>query len=254
MSQSATWISVWGDCQHVMPPMPAGGFQLVFADPPFNIGYDYDVYKDKLGEESYLDWCRRWMSQVYRLLADNGTFWLAIGDEYAAELKCISKELGFICRNWVIWYYTFGVHCKTKFNRSHTHLFYFVKHKKDFTWNRDALLVPSARAEVYRDNRAAAGGKTPDDVWNFSRLCGTFKERTSHPCQMPEAILKRIILACSNEGDTILDPFAGSGTTLAVAQRLNRNSIGIELSAAYCEIIRERLEEQCGTKKGEVSL
>ena len=123
-----------GDCIKGMKKLPDGGIDLVFADPPFNIGYDYDVYQDKKESDAYLDWSRDWMSQVIRVLKPDGTFWLAIGDEYAAELKVMAtRELGLTCRNWVIWYYTFGVHCKHKFTRSHTHLFYLVKNPKKFS-------------------------------------------------------------------------------------------------------------------------
>ena len=116
-----------GDCIAGMKKLPDESVQLAFADPPFNIGYDYDEYDDKLESEKYLHWSRDWMQEVYRVLDATGTFWLAIGDEYAAELKVEAQKLGFQARNWVVWYYTFGVHCKTKFTRSHAHLFYFVK-------------------------------------------------------------------------------------------------------------------------------
>ncbi len=85
---------------------------LAFADPPFNIGYDYDVYDDRTDSEKYLHWTRAWGQAVHQALKPTGTFWLAIGDEYAAELKLIfQNELHFTCRSWVIWYYTFGVNC-----------------------------------------------------------------------------------------------------------------------------------------------
>jgi site-specific DNA-methyltransferase (adenine-specific) len=201
---------------------------LVFADPPFNIGYDYDHYDDRKDSKHYLDWTRRWGAAVAGVLKPNGTFWLAIGDDYAAELKLIfQKELGFTCRSWVIWYYTFGVNCTKKFSRSHTHLFHFVRDPKDFTFNSLAIKVPSARQLVYADSRAVSNGRLPDDTWvlrpqdlpngfhadedtwYFPRVCGTFKERAGwHGCQMPEQLLGRIIRACSNPNDIVLDPFA----------------------------------------------
>ena len=108
-----------GDCVSLMRAMPAGSVPLVFADPPFNIGYDYDVYHDECDDESYLNWTREWMSEVSRVLAPSGTFWLAIGDEYAAEMKLIAqKELKLTCRSWVIWYYTFGVYCLADLTRT----------------------------------------------------------------------------------------------------------------------------------------
>ena len=111
-----------GDCLKGMAAMEEGSIDLIFADPPFNIGYEYDGYNDRRDYDKYLDWSREWITAVYRLLKKDGTFWLAIGDEYAAELKLIAqREAGFICRSWVIWYYTFGVHCTKKFTRSHAH-------------------------------------------------------------------------------------------------------------------------------------
>ncbi len=107
------------DCIDGLAAVPAGSIDLVFADPPFNIGYEYDTYDDRQSRDEYLAWCRRWIEGVYRGLKPSGTFWLAIGDERAAELKLLSQEIGFHCRSWVIWYYTFGVNCTHKFSRSH---------------------------------------------------------------------------------------------------------------------------------------
>src|SRR5215470_11299516 len=119
------------DCLEGLSKVQAESVNLAFADPPFNIGYDYDVYDDRRDADRYLDWTQKWGRAVHRVLKPNGTFWLAIGDEYAAELKLIfQKEIGFTCRSWVVWYYTFGVNCTKKFNRSHAHLFHFVKDKR----------------------------------------------------------------------------------------------------------------------------
>ncbi|MBI3465668.1 MAG: site-specific DNA-methyltransferase [Planctomycetes bacterium] len=249
------------DCVAGLQKLDDGVVDVAFADPPFNIGYDYDVYQDKLESDRYLAWCRDWMAEVVRALKPTGTFWLAIGDEYAAELKVLmQRELGLTCRSWVVWYYTFGVNCKFKFSRSHAHLFYMVKDPDHFTFNLDAIRVPSARQLVYGDTRANPQGRLPDDTWvlrpqdlqngfqpeedtwYFPRVCGTFKERAGwHGCQMPEQLLGRIIRACSQPGDLVLDPFAGSGTTLAVAKKLGRRYLGFELSEKYAGQIRRRL-------------
>ncbi|WP_422927914.1 DNA-methyltransferase [Singulisphaera sp. PoT] len=251
-----------GDCLELFGHIESDSIDLVFADPPFNIGYEYDVYDDRLAADQYLDWTRRWAAEVARVLKPTGTFWLAIGDEYAAELKLIfHREQHLNLRNWVIWYYTFGVHCTKKFSRSHAHLFYFTKHGKKFTFNDKDIRVPSARQLVYSDNRADPKGRVPDDTWilrpqdiphgfesdgdtwYFPRVCGTFKERAGwHGCQMPEQLLGRIIRACSNPGETVLDPFGGSGTTLAVAKKLDRRYLGFELSAEYAAQIQSRLD------------
>jgi site-specific DNA-methyltransferase (adenine-specific) len=249
------------DCIAGMSRIPKGSIDLAFADPPFNIGYKYDVYEDRRAADEYLAWTRNWGKELVATLKPTGTFWLAIGDDFAAELKLIfQRELGLFCRSWVIWYYTFGVNCKYKFSRSHTHLFHFVKDAKTFTFNTAALRVPSARQLVYADARADSRGRLPDDtwvlrpqdvpdsftpeesVWHFPRVCGTFKERAGwHGCQMPEQLLGRIIAGCSNPGDTVLDPFGGSGTSLVVAKKLGRHFIGFELSKNYAKQIHARL-------------
>lgn len=250
------------DCIKGMNELLPGIVDMAFADPPFNIGYDYDVYDDKRGRDEYLKWSREWISGVYRALKADGTFWLAIGDEYAAELKILSQEIGFHCRSWVIWYYTFGVNCSRKFTRSHAHLFHFVKDPQTFTFRNEELenRIPSARQLVYADNRANPRGRLPDDTWilrpqdleqsftaeedtwYFPRVAGTFKERAGfHGCQMPEQLLGRIIRTCSHEGELVLDPFSGSATTLAVAKKLGRRYVGYDLSADYVKLGRERL-------------
>ncbi|QDT66596.1 DNA-methyltransferase [Calycomorphotria hydatis] len=268
---------ICGDCIEGMRALPEGSVDLVFADPPYNIGYDYDEYDDRRQCEDYLNWCQEWTDEIIRVLKPNGTFWLAIGDEYAADLKVMltrRREDALTCRSWVIWYYTFGVNCTKKFSRSHAHLFHFVKNKDEFTFNADdpKVRVPSARQLVYADKRANPKGRLPDDtwimmpkpdeqehwvlrpqdipegfrpesdVWYFPRVAGTFKERAGwHGCQMPEQLLGRIIRVSSNEGDLVMDPFAGSGSTLVVAKKLGRDWLGYELSDEYAAQTTSRL-------------
>jgi len=239
---------VQGDVLRVLPTWPEGCVDLVFADPPFNIGYEYDTYHDHLAPPEYLKWTRRWLDQCLRVLKPNGTLWVAIGDEYAAEVRIKMRPRATL-RNWVIWRYTFGQNCKAKFNRGHAHLFYFVKDPGDFTFNADdpRLRIKSDRQLKYNDGRANPKGKLPDDVWTFSRVCGTFKERVGwHPCQMPVKLLERIILACSKRGDVVLDPFAGSGTTLVAAGRNGRRWVGVELSEDYARRATKRVETETG--------
>lgn len=231
-----------GDCIEIMKSMPEKTVDLIFADPPFNIGLKYDKYKDKLSYKDYYDWSKKWITETYRLLKNTGSIYVAIGDEFAAEINIILKETGFNFRNWIIWYYTFGQNQRKKFNRSHTHILYFTKSSNNFIFNSMDIRVPSARQLIYNDKRANKNGKVPDDVWKYSRLCGTFKERLkNHPCQMPEALLERIIKASSNENDIVLDPFGGTGTTALCAKNLKRNYLTIEYSENYYEVILQRL-------------
>ncbi len=220
-----------------------GQIDLVFADPPFNIGYVYDKYHDDMPNEEYVAWTRRWMAACRRVLKPTGSFYIAIGDDFAADVRIIGRELGLHLRNWIIWHYTFGQNMKAKFSRAHTHIFYFTKDAAEFTFNDRALRFPSARHTEYQDLRANAAGRLPDDVWGeFPRVCGTFRERAGfHGCQMPEALLMRIVMASSNPGEIVLDPFVGSGTTAVAAKRLGRRYIGIDLSPTYAEHTQERL-------------
>jgi site-specific DNA-methyltransferase (adenine-specific) len=262
-----------GDCVRLMRELPAGCVDLAFADPPFNIGYEYDRYDDDRSRDDYLAWADTWLREVRRVLKPTGSFYVAIGDEFAAEHKVRLDKLRMTMRNWIVWHYTFGVNCAKKFNRSHAHIFYYVADAKAYTFNAGSVRVPSARQTTYADRRANPRGKLPDDTWVLRpqegeeffrpdgdtwyvpRVCGTFKERlkvpadgtplgatTAHPCQMPEAVLERIIRVSSNPGDVVFDPFAGSGTTLAVAKRLGRRYLGMELSPEYARQVERRLE------------
>jgi site-specific DNA-methyltransferase (adenine-specific) len=278
---------VLGDCIELMNHWPAGAIDLIFADPPYNIGYQYDHYDDNRGHDDYVGWTDQWITACARLLKPSGSLYILIGDEYAADARLILRRLEnqrqLVFRNWIIWHYTFGQNCKLKFNRSHAHLFYCVgsaaaklkttdslTRNAPFTFNRDAIAVPSARQTTYADKRANPTGKLPDDTWYLrpqeavdtlfqaeqdtwyqSRLCGTFKERAGwHPCQLPEALLERIIRVSSNERDLVFDPFAGSGTTLTVANRLKRQWLGCELSTDYRRQALERITGQPPAEAG----
>ena len=232
-----------GDAVKLLEDWAAESVDLVFADPPYNIGYVYDKYHDDRPDGEYVGWCREWMAACQRVLTPTGSFYIAIGDDFAAQLRLVGKDLGLHLRNWIIWHYTFGQNMRNKFCRSHTHIFYFSKHPRRFTFNDRALRFPSARHTEYQDLRANPRGRLPDDVWDdFPRVCGTFKERDGfHGCQLPEALLMRIVLASSNPGDVVLDPFVGSGTTVVAAKRLGRRYVGIDISAEYAKRTRRRL-------------
>lgn len=279
-----------GDSVEILNQLPEGWVDLCFADPPFNIGYLYHNYNDRKDVDEYVDWSERWMRAVHRALKPTGSFYLAIGDEFAADLAVVARrKIGFHLRNWIIWHYTFGQQTKKMFAKSHTHILYFTKEKPEggmgnLTFNADAVRVASARQTTYADVRANPKGKLPDstwflrpqetsyveagyrqfveqhkdipqdqlcpvdffdptsDTWYISRLCGTFKEREGwHGCQMPIAVLDRIVKASSNPGDVVLDPFNGSGTTAVSAALLNRKYVGIDQSAEYVAYAQKRI-------------
>jgi DNA modification methylase len=246
-------------------------FQGKCEDPPFNIGLPYSLYDDQLPYTEYVNWSRRWINECVRVLKPNGSMYVFIGDDYAAEIKVLLRESGLKFRNWLCWYFKFGQSQRRKFNRCHTHILYYTKSATDFTFNAADILVPSARQLTYNDKRAKAGGKVPDDIWEVyardvdcrpdelrlypedlelwtdPRLCGTFNERlnkadgSAHPCQLPLSLLRRIIKASSNKRDLVVDCFSGTGTTAYAAAELERNFITMEMDPEYVKVGRERL-------------
>ena len=253
-----------GDCVQGMRSMDAATVDLVVADPPYNIGFDYGgEYDDSLSASEYSRWSRDWIEQVARVLKPDGSFWLIIGDEWAADLVCTTRSLGLHMRSWIIWYYTFGVNCEAKFTRSHAHVLYFTKHRKRFKFYPEQIRVPSARELVYHDKRASPAGRLPDDTWilrpqeldaqafpefgdtwHIPRIAGTFKQRVPGiPNQIPEQLIGRIIRACTQEGDLVLDPFLGSGTTAVVAKKLRRRYGGYEQSQTFLDGALRRLAQ-----------
>jgi site-specific DNA-methyltransferase (adenine-specific) len=225
---------------------------LVFADPPFNIGYEYDIYNDSREKDDYLTWTYTWLLGCKHVLKSTGSIWVHIGHHLQAEVLLMMKEL-FYWRDTVISHYTFGPRQESKFTPSWVAMHYCTMDKKEWTWNADAIRVPSARQLKYNDKRAVREGKVPDNVWCLlpsengdvylphhnawmeSRICGTFSERTGHPCQLNQRITDRIVRACTKPGDVVLDPFVGSGTTVASAISHGRVGWGIELSKDYLD-------------------
>lgn len=245
---------VLGNCLEQMVYVATCSVDMVFADPPYGIGHQYDNYRDNLRGQDYLDWCYRWLLELQRVTRRGGAIWVMAHTDYVADVRNIAvREMGLTLRNWVIWRYTFGQNQSEKFTPSWVSLLFLQRPGGPWTWNDKAIRVPSARQSVYADKRANPIGKVPDDVWDdIPRLCGTHRERVDHPCQLPEALVTRAVLACTNPGDLVLDPFTGSGTTLAVAKKHGRRYLGFELSPVYRDIAERRLakigESECPEK------
>ena len=225
-----------------------GPARLIFTDPPYNIGIDYGTGKDadSLSDGAYLRWVDEWIGLCCDCLTDDGSLWVMIGDEYAAEYAMILKRRGLTLRSWIKWYETFGVNCQNKFNRTSRHIFYAVKDEKSFVFNPEPVTRPSDRQTKYGDSRASAGGKLWDDVWQIPRLTGTCAERIpDFPTQLPLALVEPIVLCASIPGDLVVDPFNGSGTTGVASVRNGRKYVGVEKSETFSDIANTRL---MGTK------
>ncbi len=238
-----------GDCREVLASLPEGSVDLIFADPPFNWNVPYTDWNDNMKRDDYLEFTYQWLNACIRVLAPHGSLWVNIPDQWAAEVAMHLKGRGLQMINWCVWHFRFGQFRKTNFIVSKVHVLYFARDRKNRTWNPDEILVPSDRATTYADPRTRRtrrpGLRVPLDVWYgpyLGRIQGNNKERRQdHQNQIPELYMQRVILACSNEGDLVLDPFLGSGTTSVVARALNRRSIGIEFSEDTAESAFERI-------------
>jgi len=246
MTDEPTWLLI---CSEVLDGLQSvldhhAPARLIFADPPYNIGVDYGsgVKADNLDDATYMKWVSQWLAKCEEVLSDDGSLWVMIGDEYAAEYVCELKKLGFYIRSWIKWYETFGVNCANNFNRTSRHILYCVRDPKKFVFNASAVTRPSDRQTKYNDKRACGGGKVWDNVWQIPRLTGTCEERIPGvPTQIPVELVRAIVGCASEPGDLVVDPFNGSGTTGVACIELDRRYIGIDQSEAFIDIAHKRL-------------
>ncbi|MDX9912586.1 MAG: site-specific DNA-methyltransferase [Phycisphaerales bacterium] len=256
-----------GDCRTELEKFDEareGSVDLVFADPPFNWARAYDRWDDKMPEDEYLTFTYDWLDLCVRALRPGGALWVNIPDDWAAEITAYLKGRLFVggagrrppaemeMENWCVWHYRFGQNVTERFINSKVHALYFVKAGGERTWNPTEVLEVSDRRAIYGDPRTEskrdgmpAGLRVPMDVWYgkfWGRIQGNNKERRAqHDNQLPEVYLERVVRACSNPGDLVLDPFTGSGTTGVVAHALGRNFIGTEFSPENAARAFERI-------------
>lgn len=230
-----------GDCLELLPTIPAGSVDCVFVDPPYNIGLDYGsgAHADRLPADEYLGQMERLAQLCVERLTPSGSLWFLCPERWADQIGSILSQL-LPRRNRIIWRETFGQYRETSFPSGHRHLFYHVMDAKDSPFITAEIRVPSQR--MLSGDKRAAGPRVPDDVWEIPRLVGNATERLDgHPCQLPAGLLERIVLCSTHPGGVIVDPTAGTGTTLRVAQKLGRRSLGIEKEARFVTLIKERL-------------
>ena len=231
---------ITGDAIEKLQELPDKSIDLVVTDPPYNLNKNYGKSQDRLEFDEYIEFSKNWISECGRVLKDNGSIYVFMGMRYISYIyEILEKTFGFAFNGWITWYYTQGVGKTKGFSPRHDDILFFTKNAKNFTFNLDDIRVPQ---KFYRSVNNMRGAN-PGNVWEFSHMHYCNTNRQQHPTQKPEGLYERMILASSNEGDTVLDPFLGSGTLLRVCQQLNRYGIGIDNNSEYIEMAKNRLLE-----------
>ena len=200
---------ICGDSLIELKKIPDKSIDLIVTDPPYNLSKDYGNYQDKLEFDEYLDFSRKWLFEAKRVLKDDGTIYVFMGMKYISYIyNILEQELGMYFNSWITWFYTQGIGKTKGYSPRHDDILMFTKSSKKFTFNLDTIRVPQKYYRSVNNMR----GANPGNVWEFSHMHYCNKNRKKHPTQKPEGLYERMILASSNEGDTILDPFLGSGT------------------------------------------
>lgn len=229
-----------GDAIEQMRLLDSETVDLIVTDPPYNLNKDYGNTKDSLSFEAYIQFSRDWLHEASRLLKPNGSLYVFMGMKYISYVyQILEQDLGMTFNSWITWFYTQGIGKRRGYSPRHDDILFFTKDSRKFTFNLDDIRVPQKYYRLVNNMR----GANPGNVWEFSHMHYCNKNRKPHPTQKPEALFERMILASSNPGDFVLDPFSGSGTALRVCQQTQRNGLGIEINPEYVEMTKERLQE-----------
>ncbi len=241
---------IFGDALEALHSLiPDQSIDLIFADPPYNIGKDFNGRKDKWAtEEAYIGWCYQWLDLCVQKLKPNGSFYVMASTQAMPFFDIfLRKKLDILSR--IVWHYdSSSVQAKKYYGSVYEPILFCVKDKENYTFNGEAILVEAktgAKRKLidYRKPIPSVynSQKVPGNVWEIPRVRYRMSEYENHPTQKPVALLERIILASSNPGDLVLDPFSGTFTTSFVAKNFGRQSIGIEIEEEYVKIGLRRL-------------
>ena len=242
-----------GDCLDVLRRIPDQSIQLAICDPPYNINVAaWDDHSD------YVDWAGKWLGEVERVLKPSGNFVLFGGLQYQAEagsgdllslMSWMRAHSRMALANLIIWNYPNGMSAQRFFANRHEEIAWFASTAK-YYFDLDAVREPldRVRLETYkRDKRLNPAsldkGINPTNVWRIPRLNGNSKERVGHPTQKPKALIERLVHALSYPGSTVLDVFAGSGVTAAVAIETKRHSISSDADKALLGFIDRQIAQ-----------
>jgi DNA modification methylase len=234
-----------GDALQVLRRYPDNSVDLAFADPPYNLEKSYNVYEDGQEDASYVDWCNAWLQEYIRVLKPTGSLYVLNLPRWTMHHAAfLNRHLCF--QNWIVW--DAVSEPRGKLVPAHYGLLFYTKHPTDFTFNYDAMQEIDARsycrrAACIRQRKAAGEDKKEPltDIWWDVHRIKHRRDRDYHPCQLPEALMERIIRLSTNEGDLVLDALSGTGTTAVVAVKLGRRYAAIDIDEEYVRITREKI-------------
>nr|HID15065.1 site-specific DNA-methyltransferase [Anaerolineae bacterium] len=236
-----------GDAVEILKQYPDNSIDLVFADPPYNLDKAYHVYDDERADEEYVKWCNGWLQEYVRILKPTGSLYVLNLPRWTMyHAVFLNRRLYF--QNWIVW--DALSEPRGKLMPAHYGLLFYTKHPTDFTFNYDEVGQLDARYYCLRRScirrRKAAGvdDKMPltDIWWDIHRIKHP-RDRDSHPCQLPDALMERIIRLSTNEGDVVLDALCGTGTTPVAAVKLGRRYVAIDIDRKYVRMTREKIAE-----------
>jgi adenine-specific DNA-methyltransferase len=241
-----------GDCRKVLLGLKPGTASLILTSPPYNIGKEYEKHQSI---EAWTSDQKLIIGLAIRALHDGGSICWQVGNyvnrgeilPLDSIIIALMREAGLKIRNRIVWTFGHGLHCKKRLSGRHETVIWATK-GDDYTFNLDPIRIPQKypQKKYYKGPKKGqlSGhplGKNPGDVWEITNVKHRHPEKTAHPCQFPEELVRRFMLALSDPGDLVIDPYAGSGTTGVVAQRLKRKAILIERNSNYVSIARARM-------------
>lgn len=246
------------DCLDGLKQLEDKSIDTIWTDPPFNINYDYDEYKDNMNEEDYFKWCNEWIEESFRVLKDNGSIFIKIWSFKSYEMQTLLRNNGFVFQNQIVWKRKSQAGYLHKFLGGYEVILFFTKTNNN-KFNAEAVLRETEFLTRW-DNSKTYKGRY-NDLWDDVRpvLAGNLKHEEAmykkgtgekeHPAQHPEELVRRCILCSTNENDIVLDLFNGSATTSIVCIKNKRNYIGFELSENYCKLCEKRIRVYNSQKK-----
>lgn len=250
--EKVDFILYEGDCLDLLPQIPANFVKLIVTSPPYNLGKPYET---RLNMDEYLSQQQRIIGECVRVLNEKGSICWQVGNyvdnseiiPLDVVLYPIFNSFGLHLRNRIVWHFGHGLHASKRFSGRYEVILWFTK-GNDYTFNLDAVRVPQKYPQKKHFKGPKKGqfsghplGKNPSDVWEIPNVKANHVEKTSHPCQFPVELVERLVLAMTDEGDWVLDPFIGVGTTAIAALMHNRKAIGAEIIPEYVRIAKERV-------------